>query len=249
MKLFIVSHESNWLNQSCVPMAITSRRMERMRGPTRARGEWILDSGSRSILRNFRRHPMSASAYARNAQWYGQSVEKLVHATVQDWPADEATLKATGHTLLSHQSWTVRSFKDLRRLASDVPWMPVLVGVTVGDYLHHIDLYRDAGADLASMPLVAVRGAFQRENPSETVEILEAIAGVGVKTHALWAQGVPFDRIAPWVVSADSAEWSAEASQVEPLPQCGHWKCTHCLRFAEAWHGRKVLEIVSRVAQ
>ena len=57
-------------------------------------------------------------------------------------------LAKTKLSVAEHQLRTVNSFAELKTLAPEIPWVPVLQGWTPGDYLDHIEEYARSGFDL-----------------------------------------------------------------------------------------------------
>jgi hypothetical protein len=55
-----------------------------------------------------------------------------------------------------HQAATVDNYCTLRQLAPTLPFIPVLQGWRIGDYLACVDRYAAAGVDLTRVPLVGV---------------------------------------------------------------------------------------------
>src|SRR6266511_4128228 len=64
-------------------------------------------------------------------------------------------LDRTGRSVADHQAATVDNYCRLRQLAPTLPFIPVLQGWRLGDYLACVDRYAAAGAGL---PCPAARG-------------------------------------------------------------------------------------------
>ena len=58
----------------------------------------------------------------------------------------------------------------------ELPWVPVLQGWSLADYLSHERQYRTAGIDLAALPLVGVGTMCRRQGMKEASVILAALA-------------------------------------------------------------------------
>lgn len=54
----------------------------------------------------------------------------------------------TGLSVWDHQLKTVASYLNLMTLDAELPWMPVLQGFTLDEYLRCADQYGRAGVDL-----------------------------------------------------------------------------------------------------
>ena len=63
-------------------------------------------------------------------------------------------LAKTGLSVRDHQELTLENLLYLREHFYFVPWLSVLQGWTVEDYLAHADAYDWAGVDLTAEPLV-----------------------------------------------------------------------------------------------
>lgn len=145
-------------------------------------------------------------------------------------------LARTGKTIREHQELTVASLVELRRIAPDLPWVPVLQGQAVADYLRHIDMYRVAGFDLRYERIVGVGSVCRRQGTREAAEIMSAIAARGIRIHAF---GVKRDGLALFgdrIASSDSMAWSFVARRRRiRLDGCTHANCANCFRFAMQW--------------
>lgn len=158
-------------------------------------------------------------------------------AAIQDWMCEPFMLKRTGLSVAEHQARTVASYLDLIARAPDMPWIPVLQGYRVTDYLDHVDAYARAGVGLESADVVGLGSVCRRQGTGEIGEIIRVLQplrlhGFGVKTGEL-AQS------AALLASADSMAWSFRARHASPLPGCiGHKTCANCYRFARQWYDR-----------
>ncbi|MBQ1164751.1 hypothetical protein KBZ21_43000, partial [Streptomyces sp. A73] len=74
-----------------------------------------------------------------------------------------------------HQQRTVDNLIELRTLAPDIPWMPVLQGWTLQHYLDCLARYTDAGIDLAAEPIVGLGSVCRRQATSEINEIVATL--------------------------------------------------------------------------
>lgn len=137
-----------------------------------------------------------------------------------------------------HQERTVENFLELRRLAPDIPWTPVLQGWELRHYLNCADMYAAAGIDLTAEPIVGLGSVCRRQATSEIDEIVStfrargyALHGFGVKTQGLGVYG-------PDLTSADSMAWSYNARKHPPLPGHTHKSCSNCPDWALQWRER-----------
>jgi hypothetical protein len=132
-------------------------------------------------------------------------------AAIQDWMVEDDALAATGLSVAEHQARTVQSFLDLRMLAPDIRWLPVLQGQTLADYLAHLELYRAAGVHLETMARVGVGSVCRREGSGEIAAILAALAARGLRLHGFGVKTGGLERAATYLASSDSLAWSLGA--------------------------------------
>lgn len=119
------------------------------------------------------------------------------------------------------------------------PFMPVLQGWTVDDYLRCMDLYNTAGIDLEAFPLVGVGSVCRRQATGEIGMIFQSILkhqdllihGFGVKLKGLQEYGHLLN-------SADSMAWSFGARNEPPMPGCTHKACNNCIKYAMWWRSK-----------
>lgn len=73
----------------------------------------------------------------------------------------------------------VASFLNLMTLVTDLPWMPVLQGFTLDEYLRCVDLYDRVGIDLTLEKVVGLGSICRRQNTKEAVRIVESLSARG----------------------------------------------------------------------
>jgi hypothetical protein len=119
----------------------------------------------------------------------------------------------TGLTVVEHQRRTVDNLLELRTIAADLPFIPVLQGWTADDYMACADLYEHAGIDLSTEPVVGV-GSVCRRGPAEHAVAEQAIRRLDPHCGPLHGFGVSLDGLARYgdaLGSSDSLAWSAQA--------------------------------------
>ncbi|WP_067657221.1 deazapurine DNA modification protein DpdA family protein [Nocardia harenae] len=141
----------------------------------------------------------------------------------------------------------VTNYLTLRDLAPDLPFVPVLQGFDLPDYLHCADLYQRAGIELGGVQVVGVGSVCRRQGTRDAAAIMTALCqqlpgvrlhGFGIKTSGLHQYGA-------LLASADSMAWSYGARRTDPLPECtGHKNCANCLTYALGWR-TKVLDAMT----
>lgn len=140
-----------------------------------------------------------------------------------------------------HQRFTVDNYVELSQIAPDINFIPVLQGWTIDDYLHCVQLYQDAGVDLAALPVVGLGSVCRREDTEEIAEIVDTLYGLGLKLHGFGVKTDGLGMYGDQLVSADSQAWSyGYRKRGIKLEQCTHRAktCAYCLEGALAWYRR-----------
>lgn len=238
MNFYLGVHEPAWLARSSVPLFVSHRRLARRVKLPVATHRWALDSGGFSELSMYGRWKTTPAEYAEAAQAYASDVGDLDWAAPQDWMCEPQIIHRTRRSVAWHQAATIESVIELRRAAPDVPWVPVVQGWQIDDYLAHIDRYSDAGIDLTDEPVVGVGSVCRRQATGEIEEIFVHLAGAGLRCHGFGVKTLGLTRYAKHLTSADSMAWSFEARRADPLPGCVHPRCQNCWRYALTWRQR-----------
>ncbi|MEU9578759.1 DUF7221 family queuine tRNA-ribosyltransferase-like protein [Streptomyces chilikensis] len=136
-----------------------------------------------------------------------------------------------------HQMATVTNLLDLRELAPDLPWMPVLQGWTLDHYRRCADLYAQAGIDLTAEPIVGLGSVCRRQATSEIDEIVATFHARGLRLHGFGVKTQGLGDYGSELASADSMAWSFAARRAEPLPghDARHKNCANCPDWALRW--------------
>jgi hypothetical protein len=185
-------------------------------------------------------------------------VGKLAWAAPQDWMCEPIVLKGgtsvggkfrgTGLSIPEHQRRTVANFLELRSMAPDLPFIPVLQGWSMTDYWRCEDLYAKAGVDLTKEPIVGIGTMCRRQATAEAGRILATMSGSGIRLHGFGFKIKGLTESAHLLESADSLAWSFTARRRPPLPGhdkpggvdrlYGHKNCANCADYALAWYAR-----------
>ncbi|MGY5308199.1 deazapurine DNA modification protein DpdA family protein [Nocardia gipuzkoensis] len=250
MRFYLGSHQPGWLARTSVPLFISDVRLSVYRTLPRAQGRWALDSGGFSMLSmhgSWAAGP-TPKQYAERVRRYAEQIGGLDWAAPQDWMCEPFITAKTGLSVLEHQRRTVGNYLELRSLAPDLPFAPVLQGFELADYERCAQLYEQAGIDLLAADVVGVGSVCRRQATSEAAEIMSALTVLlpGVRLHGF---GVKTDGLAQYgalLTSADSMAWSYTAyREGAPLPGCsGHKNCANCLRYALAWRDKVLAQLV-----
>ncbi|MFF2352472.1 hypothetical protein ACFVVL_22125 [Kitasatospora sp. NPDC058115] len=262
MDFFLGTHAPGWLKDTRAWLFVSDRRLRSRRQLPRALGNWSLDSGGFTELQQYGSwdHGPSPHEYADRVRRYRDEIGGLLWASPQDWMCEPivisggtagggVTFAGTGLSVAEHQRRTVANYLLLRDIAPDLPFIPVLQGYRLEEYLTCIDRYGDAGVDLAGEPIVGIGSVCRRQATTEAAEIIAAVRdrvpgirlhGFGIKTSGLASYG-------SMLASADSMAWSYSARKRPPLPGHTHITCANCRVWAFRWR-EKVLASLARHA-
>jgi hypothetical protein len=238
--LYLGTHQPHWLERLHVPLCVSDGTLRERKSLPHALEPWFLDSQGFTMLSLYGTWLTTPKQYARRAQRYQQEIGQLTAASIQDWMVEPCVREMTGLSVAQHQSRTIESYFTLRSLAPEVPWVPVLQGWTLGDYLTHVALYNYAGVDLRTVPLVGVGSICRRQHTQEAATILTTLAGLGLSLHAFGLKQQGLQRVGHLIASADSMAWSFAARRLQH-PTCGsttHKNCANCHHYALAWRTR-----------
>lgn len=248
MTFYLGTHHPVWLRRLGVPLFLSRRQLVRYRVLPRALAPWGLDSGGFTELSMSGAWRTAPADYVGDVRRFQRQAGNLAFASIQDWMCEPSILQKTGKSVLEHQRLTIENALRLRQLAPEVPWLPVVQGWKVEDYLRHVEMYAEAGIDLRDFPLVGVGSVCRRQGTREVVEILEALQERSLRLHGFGIKISGLPEGAPWLVSADSMAWSFRARRSPPLPGCTHRNCANCAKFALAWRSR-ILDLLDRPVQ
>lgn len=215
-----------------------------------ALGNWGLDSGGFSELSMYGEWRTSPGQYAGEAQRYREQIGGMDFAAIQDWMCEPFILAKTGKTVLEHQERSVQSYLDLKALAPELPWVPVLQGWKIPDYLDHAAIYQRAGVDLGSLPRVGVGSVCRRQAQQQAVDLFAELRFLKLKLHGFGLKvGFLKHVFRCGLESFDSMAWSFRARRARYVMEgCTHKSCSNCMRFALAWRD-EVCSIRKRAGQ
>lgn len=221
---------------------VSHRRLEKRRRLPRATAPWVLDSGGFSELNLYGDWVTTPVEYRAAVHRYRNEIGNLAWAAPMDWMCEPIVLEKTHLTVAEHQRRTVDNFVRLRDADSSLPFIPVLQGWELDDYLRCIDLYDKADVDLGTLDTVGVGTVCRRQHTGTVDRILSTLAETGLQLHGFGVKTTGLTRYADALSSADSLAWSYRARNAPPPPLagCSHRSCSNCLRFALAWR-EKVL--------
>lgn len=235
VNFFLGTHHSAWLARLDVPLFVSRRTLARVKRLPRALGTWALDSGGFTELSMHGRWTVSPADYAAEVRRFRDEIGGLAWAAPQDWMCEPAIREKTGLSVAEHQRLTVANFLELRAIAPDLPWTPVLQGWSIVDYWRHVDAYTNAGVDLVAEPLVGIGTVCRRQGMTSASSILATLAVDGLKLHGFGFKTTGLRSGARHLVSADSLAWSLNARMNPPMAGHTHKSCANCEAWALDW--------------
>lgn len=192
-RFYLGTHMPSWLGAFDVPLFISARRLRPRVQLPYAVGPWALDSGGFTELQQYGSwdHGPTPAEYAAEVRRYQRRIGHLEWAAPQDWMCEPLVINGgtacgqrfagTGLTVAEHQARTVDNYLELTAIAPDLPWIPVVQGWQVDDYLRCVERYQRAGVDLAALPLVGVGSVCRRQATTEAADIFSALHDAGVR--------------------------------------------------------------------
>lgn len=244
MIFYLGTHIATWLSKVSFPLFISRRIIYKRKTFPRALGRWCLDSGGFSELSMYGTWVTPPTQYAQEVRRFRDEIGKMDWAAIQDWMCEPHIIKNTGLSVKIHQERTIQSYLTLNELAPDLPWIPVLQGFVLADYLEHIQMYLSSGIDLFSQKTVGVGSICRRQKTREAETIIHTLYTEGLRTiHAFGYKKVGVRNSFRYLQSADSMAWSFAGRRSPPLPGHTHLNCANCLEFAEIWR-KEVLEYI-----
>lgn len=213
-----------------------------------------VDSGGFTELNKHGKWTIPARAYAAGVQRLSAQLGTVVWAAIQDWmcepwiihggspPGGGKPAPGTGLSIQEHQIRTVASLLELRALAPDVWWIPVVQGYEIEDYLDCVDLYEEAGIDLRLEPLVGVGSVCRRQSTDEIGDLLRVLFDQGLtRLHGFGVKAEGLIKHGHLLTSADSLAWARrgmKATRDEGIRDPWGGNLASSQWFAERWRLR-----------
>ncbi len=245
MQFYLGTHQPHWLGKTTAPLFVSrSTLMARMTLP-RSLGPWALDSGAFSEITMRGRWTVTPQRYVADVRRFRSEIGRMDWAAIQDWMCEPVALRKTSRTVAQHQQLTVQSYLDLREIAPEVPWAPVLQGWASDDYRRHVDLYERYGVDLRALPIVGLGSVCRRSQTADIITLVTGLSGYGIRLHGFGVKTEGLKVIAGLLESSDSMAWSfgARRSQVRMSGCTSHINCANRIRYAMLWRS-KILAII-----
>lgn len=243
MQFYLGTHRANWLSFVGVPLFVSRSVLRNRRSLPRAAAPWALDSGGFTELTLHGGWRIDAATYASDVRRYASEIGNLNWAAPQDWMCEPHVIAKTGLTVFDHQVLTTVNFLELRTVAPELPFIPVLQGWEPQDYLDHVDLYERHGVDLSAEPTVGVGSVCRRSNEDDIARLLIALCAMGISLHGFGIKNLALRKCHRHIVSSDSMAWSFRARRDVPLPGCQHTNCANCVDYALLWRQRLLVNV------
>lgn len=247
MRFYLGTHRPNWLADMEIPLFVARQSLAPRKTLPRARGPWALDSGAFSEITLRGAWTVTPRQYAGEVRRFRDEIGGMAWAAIQDWMCEPFALKRTGLTIADHQRKTVESHRELREIAPDLPWTPVLQGWSAEDYLRHVDLYDAAGIDLRDEPVVGIGSVCRRSQTDDIVRLIRRLSDLGIRLHGFGVKTEGLRFLAHRLASSDSMAWSFQARRAKArMPGCvAHQNCANCPKYALLWRERVLASIAS----
>lgn len=256
--------QPGWLHANTYPLFVSDRRLRDYRRLPVAAGPWALDSGGFTELQKYGswEHGPTPREYVAQVRRYRDEVGRLMWAAPQDWMCEPIIINGgqvgpvrfagTGLSVAEHQRHTVDNYVQLRSLAPELPFIPVLQGFQVDQYMRCVDLYANAGVDLTAEPLVGLGSVCRRQATGEAAHIVGELRRAGItRLHGFGVKTSGLLRYGHQLTSADSLAWSYDARRKPALPGCEeqHRNCANCRTYANGWRARLLAKLTAAVVQ
>lgn len=234
---YLGAHHPHWLGIVNVPLFVSRRALERYKKLPRAVAQWALDSGGFTELDKHGGWNLAPRAYCELVRRFRDDIGSMAWAAPQDWMCEPQMLQRTGLTVAEHQQRTVDNYLELRSIAPDLPWAPVLQGWSRGDYLQHVEDYARAGVDLRAEAIVGVGTVCRRQHTGMVSTLFAWLHSEGLRLHGFGLKMQGLESSARYLESADSLAWSYQARRNPPLPghSARHKNCANCQEYALMW--------------
>lgn len=238
MDFYLGTHMVKWLRITDVPLFVSHRRLQGFKRLPVSAGSWALDSGGFTELTLHGTFRTTPAAYVDAVHRYADEIGRMDFAAPQDWMCEPHMLARTGLTVDGHQQRTVHNYLQLAALAPELPFMPVLQGWTLDDYLRCVDLYAACGVDVTDGRRVGLGSVCRRQSTDQIEQIAGTLARGGIALHGFGVKTLGLARFAQHLVSADSLAWSYNARRNPPMDGHTHLSCASCLPWALRWRQR-----------
>ena len=169
----------------------------------------ILDSGGYAFFSRWGEYPFTIEKYIELAH-YIKDTHPLYKAAILDYPCEPDINRSQVMSNEDRIEKTIANAIECYDTDDSLPWLPVIQGYTVSEYLHCIDLYDDYGVTSDYWAIGSI--CSRKGAPFELRNIITKIKErhPNDKLHA-FGLGIPFLRnpqIFQAIYSSDSAAWN-----------------------------------------
>lgn len=251
---YLGTHMPHWLEDAQYPLFVAYHRLAGRKTLPWAAFRWALDSGGFGMLQHRGRWVISAGEYAAGVRRCAEEIGLLEWAAPQDWMCEPGIIAGgtygyqhfagTRLSVAEHQRRTVANYLELRSIAPDLPFIPVLQGYAPDDYLRCADMYDKASVRLHAEPRVGLGSVCRRQNTTEIAAITAVFADLGLLLHGFGVKTKGLAIYACDLASADSLAWSTRGRREKGCAP-GHKTEANCRRFATAWRSRVLASVPS----
>lgn len=211
-----------------VPLFVSVRVVGKRR-TIPAQATWALDSGGFTELLRHDRWVTTETEYVEAVERLHSLSDRLAWVAPQDWMCEPFMVAKTGLSVREHQERTVTSFISLRQRLGPLV-IPVLQGYGPREYDRCVELYRDAGVDLAAEPVVGLGSVCRRSGTLEAARLIRYVADHGLRLHGFGIKGDTYRATRHLLASADSMAWSyaarREGRDGNSREEALHWRAT-----------------------
>ncbi len=239
MLFYLGTHHPHWLAKAGVPLFVSHGTLRRYVSLPRAICRWALDSRGFSELSQHGRWTIKPADYVAAVRRYRDEIGMLDWAAIQDWMCEPVIREKTGLSVEEHQRRTVDNWMELRTLAPEIPWLPVLQGWTPGDYLECVYKY-----DCTKTPwrwgVVGLGSVCRRQSLTWIHGLIRWLHSTELQIHAFGFKTTGLETSATYLHSSDSTAWSMNARRnprdaATAACRAKHANCANCLDYALAW--------------
>ena len=245
MRFYLGTHRPYWLwlnDPPRHPLFVSHRTLGDYKKLRQATADWALDSGGFTELSMFGSWRTTATDYVAAVRRYRDEIGRLAWAAPQDWMCEPFMVAKTGLSVAEHQRRTVDNLLELRALAPDLPFIPVLQGWEPGDYLDHVEQYVDAGVDPTTEATVGIGSVCRRAHLDEMAALIVRLHDDGIRLHGFGIRADGVQRYGWAMQSSDSLAWSYAGRKRGRV--CGGQhkakSCGNCLVWAQMWADRTI---------
>ena len=266
MEFYLGSHLPHWLGELDVPLFISRNRLVKRRTFPCARRPWGLDSGGFTEISKYGHWRITPEEYVADVRRFREAIGLNSFCAPMDWMCEPWVINGGIHAGITfagtraarglepgqpddfadavrlHQRFTVENLVYLRRIAPEIPFIPVLQGWSIQDYARCERMYANVGIRLQDEPLVGLGSVCRRQATREIGEIVTHFYTRGISLHGFGCKITGIAAYGHMLTSADSMAWSAGARRRPRLPECTHRArtCANCPRYAMKWREKVI---------